>query len=84
MQLAGSESIRALTGGCETSTSVRRRRGAECYPAREQMPYGALQMRQCHRCLEDARWERIFAEKFADPSYYTRQITHRASPLTSL
>jgi len=28
-------------------------------------------------------WERIFAEKFADPNYYTGPVTHMASPLTS-
>ena len=25
---------------------------------------------KCRPCLDDARWERIFAEKFADPNYY--------------
>ena len=24
----------------------------------------------CARCRDNARWERIFNEKFADPSYY--------------
>jgi hypothetical protein len=24
----------------------------------------------CPRCLESARWERIFNKKFADPNYY--------------
>ena len=24
----------------------------------------------CARCREDARWERIFNERFADPDYY--------------
>jgi hypothetical protein len=24
----------------------------------------------CCRCQEDARWERIFNERFADPDYY--------------
>jgi hypothetical protein len=28
-------------------------------------------------------WERIFAEKFLDPNYYTGPVTHMASPLTS-
>jgi hypothetical protein len=40
--------------------------------------------RRCPRCLEDARWERIFAEKFADPDYYRQLITRTSSPLTSL
>ena len=39
---------------------------------------------RCPQCLENARWERIFAEKFADPAYYTRTITRTASPLSSL
>lgn len=24
----------------------------------------------CQRCVEEARWERIFKERFADPDYY--------------
>lgn len=24
----------------------------------------------CRLCLDNARWERIFSEKFADPTYY--------------
>jgi len=39
---------------------------------------------QCRQCLDDARWERIFAEKFADPEYYTRRHVRCTSPLESL
>src|ERR1035437_9472012 len=35
---------------------------------------------QCQQCLEDARWERIFVEKFADPNYYNGPVTHTTSP----
>jgi hypothetical protein len=28
----------------------------------------------CTTCIENARWERIFREKFADPDYYTRPV----------
>ena len=37
----------------------------------------------CATCVENARWERIFEQKFADPGYYTRgpAIPHN-SPLT--
>jgi hypothetical protein len=38
---------------------------------------------QCPQCLEDARWERIFAEKFADPNYYTGPVVRSGSPLTA-
>jgi hypothetical protein len=39
---------------------------------------------RCQQCLDNARWERIFVEKFADPNYYTRQVVRRSSPLMSL
>ena len=39
---------------------------------------------QCRQCLDDARWERIFTEKFADPEYYTRRHVRCVSPLDSL
>jgi hypothetical protein len=34
--------------------------------------------------MENARWERIFEEKFADPDYYTRHGVQHSSPLISL
>jgi len=37
----------------------------------------------CNRCLDNARWERIFAEKFADPDYYAPRSTPFVSPLAS-
>jgi hypothetical protein len=39
---------------------------------------------QCRQCLDDGKWERIFAEKFADPYYYTDPVSHGGSSLTSL
>jgi hypothetical protein len=39
---------------------------------------------QCRECLENARWDRIFAEKFADPDYYSGPSVRSGSPLTSL
>jgi hypothetical protein len=37
----------------------------------------------CCLCLETARWERIFQQKFADPLYYgLRRVAH-TSPLNS-
>jgi len=35
---------------------------------------------RCTACLDNARWERIFQEKFADPSYYTlRPLTQKST-----
>jgi hypothetical protein len=36
---------------------------------------------RCRRCLDDARWERIFQEKFADPTYYDEHLIRYSSPL---
>jgi hypothetical protein len=39
---------------------------------------------KCATCLDNARWDRIFAEKFADSSYYADLSLRRGSPLQSL
>lgn len=39
---------------------------------------------RCARCADNARWERIFAEKFADPDYYSILNMCCSSPLESL
>jgi len=36
---------------------------------------------RCLRCLDEARWERIFLEKFADPTYYDERLVKYSSPL---
>jgi hypothetical protein len=36
----------------------------------------------CQPCLENARWERIFNEKFADHSYYRNRGPQFSSPLS--
>ena len=36
----------------------------------------------CTQCLDNARWERIFQEKFADPTYYTVRWLRRDSTLS--
>jgi hypothetical protein len=85
MELSSPESIRALMPGGGNPARVRIRRDVQHVA---QPPSKGRKVRckcgQCQQCLEDGRWERIFVEKFADPNYYTRQTTHRASPLTSL
>jgi len=35
----------------------------------------------CRTCLEEARWNRIFNEKFADPTYYNTRLVRFDSPL---
>ena len=39
----------------------------------------------CYSCSENARWERIYNEKFADPAYYSgMRAPSMVSPLGSL
>ena len=46
---------------------------------------GRCQCGQCRTCQENARWERIFQEKFASSEYYNPEIRIRyASPLSSV
>jgi hypothetical protein len=35
----------------------------------------------CQRCVEEARWERIYNERFADPDYYKNRPTTFGSSL---
>ena len=38
----------------------------------------------CAGCKENERWERIFAEKFADPTYYSGPVIRHESPLNTI
>lgn len=38
----------------------------------------------CATCQDNARWERIFQSKFADPDYYVRRVIRHNSPLNCL
>ena len=85
MTLATPSSITALIRACNGPTPVAIPRGSPhvAPPVRDRRMH--CKCRKCPQCLDNARWERIFAEKFADPNYYTRSAaTHMASPLTSL
>ena len=84
MELSSHEAIYALMPGYK-DPALRVRRSAQDAAQRARRGRRArCKCSQCRQCLDDARWERIFAEKFADPNYYTRPITHTTSPLASL
>jgi hypothetical protein len=59
-------------------------------PATEELkpkrPYGqgSCTCGACRRCEDNARWNRIFDEKFADPSYYGRVTVRHNSSLAGL
>jgi len=85
MELSSVESIRAALQVHGRSAPVRRHRGAQdanrpvSNDRRIRCKCG-----RCRQCADNARWERIFAEKFADPNYYTRHVVRYESPLMSL
>lgn len=39
---------------------------------------------RCATCIDNARWDRIFREKFADPNYYLRPQDRKSSPMVDL
>jgi hypothetical protein len=54
-------------------------------PAKSRRASGRCHCGQCRNCQENARWERIFQEKFANSDYYHHDIRVRyASPLSSV
>ena len=84
MELSNPESIRTLMAAFENPI---RQRHASPDVARSAIKERRRRCRcgHCPQCLDNARWERIFAEKFADPTYYTSgAVTRMASPLTSI
>ena len=61
----------------------RLRAAAELNAARRRRPGPSRRCAcgSCYTCRENARWERIFQEKFADPSYYDQRSISFRSPL---
>jgi|HubBroStandDraft_6_1064221.scaffolds.fasta_scaffold1276848_1 hypothetical protein len=51
--------------------------------SRDELPSGRpvknCQCGHCRRCLDNARWDRIFSEKFACPEYYPLTVRHDSS-----
>jgi hypothetical protein len=86
MELSDPESIRALLAAFGNPAGVQQR---QCSPSvsrsSRRSRRNICRCGHCQQCLDNARWERIFAEKFADPTYYTSGLVIRtASPLTSI
>ena len=76
MERAGTESIGTLLNTVLSNPSrVAKQPAKRCQNGK---------CHECGECLENARGERIFAEKFADPTYYSRAGVRAASPLSCL
>ena len=68
---------RAASGTASSASGRRVPAGAGDDPARRKN----CDCGQCQRCQGNARWDRIFKEKFADPTYYTRLALRHDSSL---
>ena len=56
-------------------------------PARVRLANRSVRRRRCQcgtcsTCAENARWDKIFNEKFADPNYYKAQPIRHTSSLS--
>jgi len=74
MELADPRTVAALLETHGRISRGRPGRKKQCSPIRASMP-PCPKVKRCHcgacaRCHEEARWERIFNERFADPDYY--------------
>jgi hypothetical protein len=57
----------------------------QAHPAKARRASGRCHCGQCRNCQENARWERIFQEKFANSDYYHHDIRIRYdSPLSNV
>ena len=85
MQLATAEMIETLLAGDAPPERGSRRRVSAEFASRPPRAYktpGCPRGCTCRRCSDNARWERIFQEKFADPDYYSHPITRNGSSLS--
>ena len=85
MELSSQEAIAALLESMAARRAPARNCGAPpvARPQRRERK-ARCQCGQCQQCSDNARWERIFREKFSDPDYYTWRGVQRGSPLTSM
>jgi hypothetical protein len=87
MELADPRMIEELMATHSRIASVRPARRKRPAPTMENLGVARCpKVRRCRcgacpRCLEEARWERIFNERFADPDYYKQRPTHFGSSL---
>jgi hypothetical protein len=85
MQLGTPETIQILLASIgQQVRGSRRRASAETVvkPIRVHKAPGCAIGCTCRTCCDNARWERIFQEKFADPGYYSNPITRNGSSLS--
>jgi hypothetical protein len=85
MDLANPELIASLLVGEQKRRKATARRGSLESAASHRVPkVRRCQCGTCNRCVENARWDKIFNEKFADREYYNPRPVHVGSSLEPL
>jgi hypothetical protein len=85
MQLGNPQTIQALLASIGQPVRGTRHRAPAIVKPKQVRPYrasGCTRGCTCRTCSDNARWERIFQEKFADPSYYSTPTTRNGSSLS--
>jgi hypothetical protein len=78
MDLADDRLITSILSGPGISRQPRSNAIPEIRPASRPRQ---CQCGRCPACLDNARWERIFKQKFADPDYYSYSRIPQGSSL---
>lgn len=85
MELADPRIIEEMLAAHARISRVRAVHKKHSFDANASMAPGS-KVRRCHcgicpRCREEARWDRIFNERFADPDYYKQRPTRFGSSM---
>jgi len=88
MELADPRMIEELMATHARISNARQSRKKRCIPPVDgnMAAVRCPKVKRCHcgtclRCQEEARWDRIFNERFADPNYYKERPTAFGSSL---
>jgi hypothetical protein len=88
MELSDPSVITALLDGLERrQRQPRARRGMPALDTSSRVKVSTPRRCKCGTCafcLDNARWDRIFQEKFADPDYYSRPEVKFGSALSEI
>ena len=85
MQLSNPQTIEALLASIGQPVRGSRERAqavVDPKPVRAHKASRCARGCTCRTCTDNARWERIFQEKFADPGYYSNPTTRNGSSLS--
>ena len=81
MELSDEESIERLLNLSGRVNRRRRDQGPMAVQRGSRSARRRCSCGHCRTCHDNARWERIFESKFADPDYYRLRLCRMSSPL---